>query len=96
MRLTQVHIDFWLERKMPGWAQRVDRPRPRVDIDSVVNSHAGGMRIDTDIHNTLVLLRSYRRRGVRLSEMLAEFAQRSSGKRQRLARKWLKRMEARP
>jgi hypothetical protein len=108
---TRTDLEFFQSRQRPpSWTSRIpvktgDRAfqndRLRTIIDDVVNAHAGVRPTSGEVavHNLIVLVRSYQRRGVNLVEELEKLAVQPScainpEKRAAFARKWARRMEA--
>lgn len=95
---TETDLAFYNVRRMPAWAERIERPNQYrgPSIDDVVNAHAGLRFKDTESHNICVLVRGWLRRGESVRDRLIALASYPTGvnprKRASLARKWARRI----
>lgn len=95
MRLTPRHLEYWTQRRAPrpSWARAIVRER-QITIDEMINLNAG-LRLPSDISNTLVLLRG--RTGEALYARLAQLARSPGttirpGRRAGSCARWLQRL----
>lgn len=95
MKITSLHLAYWAWHKAPSWAQGISPKRNHPSVDQIVNANAAIRLTDGEMqaNNTLVLLRSARRRG-ELADTLYRLANTPSTlispkRRMGYARKWL-------
>lgn len=71
MKFTKTHLDYWAKRKAPKWAHEIGAKSPHPTINAIVNANAGFTWKDGEAqaHNTLVILRGARKRGVLLETL---------------------------
>lgn len=63
MKLTHSHLRFWIEHQpQPSWASSIVRNQPPVTIHKLINVQAG-VKIESEPHNTIQILKSVRSRG---------------------------------
>lgn len=101
MRITQSHLDYWMQRRGPAFAKLLERPH-KVDINSLIPSEHTTKPHRTTLHNTLVILRGHRQRhgaaGVRaqLKSMIVDPGCLDSSRRTGYCVKWLKGIDRKP
>jgi hypothetical protein len=99
MKLTRAHLDFYRAAKVstPHWGEALDAQSSAPSVHHLINM-AAGIKHDLGTHNTLVILKSARHRGVlrdKLAEMSKHPAMRHNPERRAAnCRKWLRRLVA--
>lgn len=94
MRLTQIHLDYFNERRLPAWAKRIPKHRSAPSIDAVVNAHAGypGHRA-IQVQATLELIKAQRQRFASCLQAMAGMTNcPASPRRQSDVAKWARRI----
>lgn len=98
MRIQQIHLDFWVSKKvgLPGWVSLIPERRlkrgPRIDQCVNANAGIGLLGYEIEASNSLNLLRLVRKRGL-VSTYMQSHAERVSRKRQAQYRRWLKKIK---
>lgn len=96
MKITAAHLTFYTQKKLqkPSWAKELTLPT-QCSVHRLINLQTfGGEIIDTEMHNTLELLKLKRKRGALLPYLRQLAASDMGGvKRRAMARRWVKRIE---
>lgn len=96
MKVTRNHLKYWQERQpLPSWVSRIEYKERPVNIHALINSQAD-IKVTSEPHNTLSILKSYRKRTgtvVRaLVDMTLEPGCIHGARRSAYCRKWLRRI----
>lgn len=94
MRLTQTHLDYFNERRLPTWSKRIPKHRCAPSIDAVVNAHAGySDHRAVQVRATLELIRIRRQRFCSCIQAMADLTNcPASPRRQFDVAKWTRRI----
>lgn len=105
MKITRAHADFWLLKKAPAFLRATLEPktlskgfvvRPPFDINALIPEPDNKIDKHFHIHNTISLLKSYRRQGKDVYNELRNLAAspHSTKERRSMCSRWWRRIRA--